>query len=64
MSRGLDSVSKCHLRDFPDGSVAKNLTSSAGDMGSIPGLRTKIPHATGQLRLPASTRDTAKNKNI
>ena len=29
--------------------MVKNLPSNAGDMGSIPGWRTKIPHAVGQL---------------
>ena len=33
--------------DFPDGPVAKNLPSNAGDMGLIPGQETKIPHAWG-----------------
>ena len=29
--------------------MVKNPPSNAGDMGSIPGRGTKIPHATGQL---------------
>ena len=35
------------LRDFPGGPVIKNnhLPSSAGGVGSIPDLGTKIPHA-------------------
>ena len=45
--------------DFPGGPVVKDLHSSAGDMGSVPGLGTKIPHATGQLILPASTTEPA-----
>ena len=32
--------------DFPGGPVVKNLPSSAGDVGSIPGQGTKIPHAS------------------
>ena len=36
-------------RDFPSGPVIKNPPSNTGDMGSIPGQRTKIPHAMGQL---------------
>ena len=32
-------------RDFPDDPVVKTLLSSAGDMDSIPGWETKIPHA-------------------
>ena len=39
--------------DFPDGPVVKNLSYSAGGVGSIPGQGTKIPHAAGQLsRVP------------
>ena len=34
-------------RDFPGGAVVKNLPASAGDVGSIPGQETKIPHDTG-----------------
>ena len=30
---------------FPDGPVVKNQLVIAGDMGSIPGQGTKIPHA-------------------
>ena len=37
------------VRDFPGGSVVKNLPTIVGDTGSIPGLGTEIPHATGQL---------------
>ena len=40
---------KRSLRDFPGGPVVKNPPSNAGDMGSIPGQGTKIPHAMGQL---------------
>ena len=36
-------------RDFPGGPAVKNLPFIAGDEGSIPGWRTKIPHAMGQL---------------
>ena len=35
-------------RDFPGCPVVKNLPSSAGDVGSIPGWGTKIPHAVRQ----------------
>ncbi|TEA35916.1 hypothetical protein DBR06_SOUSAS810017, partial [Sousa chinensis] len=41
--------------DFPGGPVLKNPSSNAGDTGSIPGWGTKIPHATGQLSLCATT---------
>ena len=36
-------------RDFPGGPMVKNLPYNAGDMGSIPGQGTKIPHAGEQL---------------
>ena len=32
-------------RDFPGGPVVKNPPSNAGDVGSIPGQGTKMPHA-------------------
>ena len=41
--------SKRLLRDFPGGPMVKNPPFNAGDVGSIPGQGTKIPHATGQL---------------
>ena len=41
--------------DFPGGPVVKNPPCNAGDMGSIPGQGTKIPHAAGQLSLCATT---------
>ena len=41
--------------DFPGGPVVKNPPSNAGDVGSIPGWGTKIPHAAGQLSLYATT---------
>ena len=37
--------------DFPGGPVVKNLPCNAGDVGSIPGQGTKIPHDTKQLSL-------------
>ena len=44
-------------KDFPDGPVVKNLPCKAGDMGSIPGWGTKIPHATEQLSPCIATDD-------
>ena len=35
---------------FPGGPVVKNLPCNAGDVGSIPGQGTKIPHVTEQLK--------------
>ena len=34
--------------------MVQNLPSNEGNMGSISGWRTKIPHATGQLSLRAA----------
>ena len=42
-------------RAFPDGPGVKN--PPAGDMGSVPGRGTRIPHATGQLNPHATTRE-------
>ena len=35
--------------DVPGGPVVKNPPSNSGDVGSIPGLGTKIPYAAEQL---------------
>ena len=43
---------------FPGGPVVKNLPCNVGDAGSIPGQGTKIPHATEQLNLLATTRES------
>ena len=40
---------KQHCKDFPGGPVVKNLLSNAGETSLIPGQRTKILHAVGQL---------------
>ena len=34
------------FRDLPGGPMVKNPPSNTGDVGSIPGQGTKIPHAT------------------
>ena len=61
----IDSI-KIFWETFPGGSVVKNPPSKAGDMGSIPGQETKIPHALGQRSPPATTteppRVTAREK--
>ena len=46
-------------RDFPGGPVIKNPSCNAGDVGSIPCWRTKIPHAEEQLSLCAATTEPA-----
>ena len=45
-------------RDFPGGSVVKNPPCEGEDSGLIPGQGTKIPHATEQLSLPATTTES------
>ena len=50
-----------HLWDFPGGSVVKNLPSNAGDMGLIPGQRTKIPRAVEHLSSCAATKDPTRH---
>ena len=46
---------KASHRDFPCGPLVKNPLSSAGNPGSITGLGTKIPHASGELNLCTAT---------
>ena len=61
-------IQSCHTlpvieqmgRDFPGGPVVKNLPSNAGDVGSIPGRGTKIPHAVGQLSLCTTTTEPTR----
>ena len=50
---------KTTRRDFLGGPVVKNLSSNAGDVGSIPGRRTRIPHAAGQLSPRTTPREPA-----
>ena len=40
---------KLHYRDFPRGPLVKNPPGNAGDLSSVPGLGTRIPHAARQL---------------
>ena len=45
--------------------MVKNLPSNAGDVGSIPGRGTKIPHVAGQLSPCATTTElTHLNKRV
>ena len=67
-SRGFDlwsnGTQKALPFDFPGGLVVKNPPSDAEDMGSIPAWGTKIPCATWQLSLHATTRALAcRNEN-
>ena len=47
--------------DFPGGSVVKNLPCNAKDVGSIPGLGTKISHSVEQLSQCAPITEPACN---
>ena len=49
-----------NIGDFPGGPVVRNPPYNAGDVGSIPGQGTKIPHAVGQLSLRATTTELAR----
>ena len=49
-----------HAWDFPGGPVVKNLPSNAGDVGSIPGQVTKIPHAMGPPSPRATTTELVR----
>ena len=44
-------VSKTKLGHFSGGPGVKNPPYNTGDVGSIPGQGSKIPHAAGQLSL-------------
>ena len=48
-STALKNAVKVSVGDFSGGPMVKNLPCNAGDMGSIPGWGTKIPHPEGQL---------------
>ena len=48
-------IFKQHYKDFPGGTVVKNLLFNARDTSLIPAQRTKIPHAMGQLSPCATT---------
>ena len=48
--------------DFPGGPVLKSLPCPAGDMGSIPGWGTKIPHGMEQLSTMMKTWCSQINK--
>ena len=43
---------------FPGGPAVENLSSNAGDVGSISGQGTKIPYAVEQLSSCATPRET------
>ena len=43
--------------DFPGGPAVENPPSNVGDVGSIPGQGTKIPHVAGLLGPHATTKE-------
>ena len=43
------NVALLQWEDFPGGPVVRNPPARTGDMGSIPGWGTKIPHVMEQL---------------
>ena len=47
--------------DFPGGPVVKNPPYNAGDVASIPGRRTRIPHVVGQLSPCATTTELTRS---
>ena len=47
------------VKDFFGVQWSKNQPCNAGDVGSIPGWGTKIPHAAEQLSLHSTTREHA-----
>ena len=53
-------MQKKYSWDFAGGPVVENPPSNARDAGSIPGRGTKIPHATGQLSLRATTTELVR----
>ena len=55
---------KTTMRDFPGGPVVKNLPSDAEAMGLIPGHRTKIPRALGQLSLHTTATEPVQCKKL
>ena len=50
-------------KNFPRGPVVENPPSNAGNMSSIPGQGTKIPHVVGQLSPHATTRGKSAHHN-
>ena len=53
------SWSQMQAWGFPGGAAVRNLPCNAGDMGSIPGQGTRIPHALEPLSQRATTTEPA-----
>ena len=58
----VDRLSEDVSRGPPGGPAAESPPSSAGDVGLIPGRRTKTPHAVGQLSLCLATTEPAHSR--
>ena len=56
------TVIKTAWWDFPGGPVVKHLPSSAGNLGSVPGRGTKIPHDPGQPSLSTATAEDTHSR--
>ena len=50
------------FRDFPGGPVIQNPPCNAGDMNSIPGQGTRIPHTARQLSPCARTTESSPSR--
>ena len=55
-----DFLSKVRGRDFPGGPVIESSSCNAEDTGLILGWGARIPHAAGQLGLPALTTEPVR----
>ena len=51
-------TSKSLSRDVPGGPVVRNLLDNAGDVDSIPGRGTKIPHEAQQVSQGITARES------
>ena len=49
---------------FPGGPVVKILPCNTGDLGLIPGQGTKIPHASEQLTLHATSIEPTTRESV
>lgn len=50
-------------RDCPGCPVVRDLPSNVGNVGSIPGRGSKMPHASEQLNPPMTTRESQQAAN-
>lgn len=52
----MEKQAKCW--DLPGDPVLKNMSCNAGDTGSVPGQKTKFPHAVEQFSPHATTAES------